>query len=104
MSGAVAADKIQNNPKYHQLVKERDTLAWTLSALVCVLYYGFVLIVAYGGHFLTQPISSTSVIPIGIPIGVGVIVVSVILTGVYVRRANSHFDPMVEEIIAEATK
>jgi uncharacterized membrane protein (DUF485 family) len=96
--------RIQNNPKYHRLVKERDTLAWTLSALVMVIYFGFVLLVAFAPGFLTQPISSTSVIPVGMLVGVGVILASVILTGIYVYRANSTFDPLIDEIVRESIK
>ena len=98
------ASRIQKNPKYHQLIKERDALAWTLSALVLVIYFGFVLLVAFAPGFLTQAISSTSVIPVGMLVGVGVIVASVVLTGVYVYRANTVFDPLIEEIIQEAAK
>lgn len=100
----LSASKIQGNPKYHRLIKERDTLAWTLTVLVLVIYFGFILLVAFAPSFLTQPISATSVIPVGMLIGVGVIVASVVLTGVYVYRANNTFDPLIHEIITEATK
>lgn len=100
----VIASKIQNDPKYHRLVKQRDSLAWMLTVIVCVIYFGFILMVAFAGDFLTQPISATSVIPIGMPIGVGVILASCILTGLYVSRANNTFDPLTKEIIEEASK
>jgi uncharacterized membrane protein (DUF485 family) len=96
--------KIQNNPKYHQLVQQRDSLAWTLSAVVFVIYFGFILMIAFAGGFLTQPIAADSVIPIGMLIGVGVILASCLLTGIYVFRANSTFDPLIRDIIQEATK
>ena len=35
---------------------------------------------------------------LGIPIGLGVIVFTVLITGLYVRRANSEFDDLTEEI------
>lgn len=98
------ASKIENNPKYHKLVQQRDALAWTLTVLVLIIYFGFILLVAFAGPFLTQPISADSVIPVGMPIGVGVILSSVILTGIYVRRANHTFDPLIHEIIQEAAK
>jgi len=98
------ASKIQNNPKYHELSRQRDSLAWTLSAIVCVIYFGFILMIAFAGGFLTQPIAEGSVIPIGMPIGVGVIVASCLLTGVYVYQANNKFDPMIRQIIEEASK
>ncbi len=98
------ASKIQNNPKYLQLVKQRDTLSWTLSALVCVMYFGFTLMIAFTPDILTQPISADSVIPQGMLIGVGVILASCVLTGVYVYKANTVFDPIVNEIVKEASK
>ena len=41
---------------------------------------------------------------IGIPIGMAVIVFSIAITGLYVRRANSEFDALTREIIEEATQ
>ena len=104
MSELLSASKIQNNPKYHQLIKERDTLSWILTVLVLVIYFGFVLAVAFAPDFLTTPISATSVIPIGMLVGVGVIISSIVLTGIYVYKANSTYDPLIHQIIQEATK
>jgi uncharacterized membrane protein (DUF485 family) len=100
----LSSSKIQNNPKYHKLVAQRDGLAWTLSALVLVMYFGFILLVAFGADFITQPIAQGSVIPIGMPLGVAVILLSCVLTGIYVYQANNTFDPMIQEIIQEASK
>ena len=100
----LSASRIQNNPKYHELIKGRDRLAWTLTVHVLIIYFGYILLVAFAPDFITRPISSTSVIPIGLVIGVGVILASVVLTGIYVYRANSTFDPLIHEIIVEATK
>jgi len=62
------------------------------------------LLIAFAPGIITQPISDTSVIPLGMLLGVGVIIASAILTGVYVFRANGTFDPIVEEIVREASK
>lgn len=103
MSKIIAAH-IQNNPKYHELIQKRDSLAWTLSAAVCVMYFGFILMIAFTPDFLTAPIAAGSVIPVGMLIGVGVIVASCLLTGIFVSKANSVFDPLTREIFEEATK
>ena len=39
---------------------------------------------------------------IGIPMGLGVIIVGIALTGVYVRRANRHFDQLTRDLVEEA--
>jgi len=97
------AGKIQNNPKYLELVHRRNTLGWTLSAIVCVLYFGFTLMIAYAPGILTAPIGD-SVVPQGMLIGVGIILASCVLTGIYVFMANKTFDPIIEEIVREASK
>ncbi len=104
MSHELTASKIRNNPKFHQLVRQRDGLAWTLSAIVCVIYFGFIMLIAFAGDFLTQPVAAGSVIPVGLPLGVGVILASVVLTGIYVYRANTAFDHLIHDIIQDASK
>ena len=101
-SSGAASNRIENNPKFHELVRKRDRLAWTLSIIVLVIYYLFILLVAFAGDFLSSPISTGSLIPIGMPIGVGVIVISFVLTWIYVSRANGEFDTLTHQIIEEA--
>lgn len=104
MSSQLTSDRIQNNSKYHELVKSRNSLAITLSILVLIMYFGFVLLIAFAPGILTQPISATSVIPVGMLVGVGVILGSIVLTGIYVNVANNKFDTLNEEIIRESSK
>lgn len=96
--------KIQSNPQFHALVKRRNMLGWVLSAIVCVMYFGFTLMIAYTPDILTAPIASDSVIPFGMLMGVGIIVASSILTGFYVYKANNTYDPLMKKIIEEASK
>jgi uncharacterized membrane protein (DUF485 family) len=100
----VSANRILNNPVYRHLIEQRDALAFTLSACVLVLFYGFILLIAFAPEVLTTPIAADSVIPWGILIGVGVIVGSIVLTGIYVFQANSKFDPMIDELLRDASK
>ncbi|MFP5518996.1 MAG: DUF485 domain-containing protein [Bdellovibrionia bacterium] len=92
------AKKIIENENYQRLVKTRSRYSWLMTALVVFVYFGFIYLVAFGKEFLAQPISSDSVITVSIPIGLGVIAFTVILTGIYVRRANSEFDALNEKV------
>lgn len=96
--------KIMQDPRYLDLVRRRARLAWTLSVIVCLMFYGFILLIAFAPGFLTAPIAAGSVIPVGLPMGVGVILGSCLLTGIYVYEANSVFDPIFEQIVREASK
>ena len=96
-------DKIQNNPKYLELRSKRTSFGWTLTLLMMVVYYGYIALIAFNKPFLAQPIGA-GVTTLGIPIGMGVIVFTVIITAIYVRRANSEFDALTAEILKDASK
>ena len=100
MSSAIY-EKIRNNPKYHQLKSTRDSYGWIMTILMLVVYYGYIATIAFNKAFLAQPLGA-GVTTIGIPIGVGVIAFTIIITGIYVRRANGEFDALKDEIIREA--
>jgi len=96
-------EKIKNNPKYHELVSKRSLFAWILSLIVCMIYYGFILVIAFKdqiGNVLGTPLQN-SVITVGIPVGIIVILSSFILTGIYVWRANTQFDELTKQIKQE---
>lgn len=92
---------ILDNPKFAELIRKRSAYQWTLSIIMLVIYFGFILIVAFGKGFLAQPLVAGGVMTIGIPIGVAVIVSAFILTGIYVNRANGEFDELNRQILEE---
>ena len=81
-------------------VRELDAARWrvalSLTGAMVVLYFGFILLVAYG-----RPVLAIQVVPgltLGILLGALVIVASWLLTWVYVRWAATHYDPRVEAL------
>ncbi len=94
--------KIRANPKYQELRSKRNRIGWLLAALMMLVYYGYIALIAFNKEFLAQPIGS-GVTTIGIPIGIGVIIFTIFITGLYVRRANSEFDRLTAEILQEAS-
>jgi uncharacterized membrane protein (DUF485 family) len=92
---------IKSNPKYHELVSKRSKFAWILAVLMLLIYYGFILIIAFNKEFLSQQLWEGYITTVGIPIGLGVIISAFILTGIYVFRANSEFDRLTREIKEE---
>ena len=89
--------RIKSNPKYQQLVTTRSKFAWTLSIIMLVVYYIFILVIAFEPSLLGAKIGD-GVMTIGIPVGVAIIIVAFILAGIYVRRANGEFDKLTQEI------
>ena len=95
--------KIQSNPKYLELRSKRNRLGVTLTILMLVVYYGYIALIAFDKSFLAQPIGA-GVTTLGIPIGMGVIIFTIAITGIYVRRANGEFDALTKEILKDASK
>ncbi|MEN3296192.1 MAG: hypothetical protein V7642_5445 [Burkholderiales bacterium] len=92
--------RVESNPKYKQLVAKRTKYGWTLTALMMVVYYGYILLIAFDKELLARRIGN-SVITWGIPIGLFVILFTVAITGIYVRRANREFDDLTADIRKE---
>ncbi|MFD1786446.1 DUF485 domain-containing protein [Sphingomonas floccifaciens] len=91
---------IAQDPRYLALLRKRGRFAWTLTAIILVVYFGFIGLVAFDKPLLAASLSGGAT-SVGIPIGLGIILASIILTGLYVRRANGEFDAELAAIRAE---
>jgi len=89
--------RITNDPRYQELKARRTRFGVWLTLAMLVVYYGFILLVAFAKPFLFTRIGS-GVTTIGIPIGLGVIVFTIFITVLYVRRANRDYDALTEQV------
>ena len=96
-------ERIRANPKYQELRRKRNAFGWLLAVCMLVVYYGYISLIAFNKEFLSLPLGS-GVTTIGVPIGMGVIVFTIVITGIYVRRANSEFDALTREILEKEVK
>ena len=97
-------DRVTANPKFLEFVAMRNRYSIIMTIISAAAYYGFILLVAFEGPWLGTKLGPGMTTSIGVPIGVGVIVFTIILTWIYVRRANGEFDATNEAIIHEAQK
>ncbi len=95
--------RIADQPKYQELKAKRTRFGWTLTLLMLIVYYGFVLLVAFNKPFLAHRIGE-GVMTVGMQIGFGVIVFTILITAYYVRRANAEFDALSEAVTKEALR
>ncbi len=94
-------EAIQRNPKYQQLVRQRSVFGWSLTAVTLIIYFGFILLIGYAPKFLGIPIGG-SVMTLGLPIGLFVIVSAFVLVWIYVARANATYDSLTRAIVEES--
>ena len=91
-------EQIKNDPNYKELVQKRTAFSIKLTVAMLVVYFAFILTIAFDPKLLGTPLSGDSVTTIGIPIGMAVIVFAFVLTGIYTKRANGEFDDLSNKI------
>ena len=96
----VQVERILQNPKFKEMVSRKSKLSWTLTIIMLVIYVGFMLLVGYNKEFLMSSFSG-GVTTWGIPLGLGIIVLSFVLCGVYSYIANNSFDQLNAEAMKE---
>jgi len=82
--------------EFRELVSKKNRISILLTALELIMYFGFVFVLAFKRELLSQKI--TEGLTVGIPVGIAIIVLSWLLTGVYVFWANAFYDKVVEQI------
>lgn len=93
--------RVQKNPRFAEFVYRKTRFGLLLSIIMLVIYYGFLILLAFT-HVLSTPITKDAVTTWGIPAGIFVIVSCFVLTGLYVRRANTEFDELNAQIVKES--
>ncbi|MGH7526481.1 MAG: DUF485 domain-containing protein [Gemmatimonadales bacterium] len=88
--------------RLRDLAAARWRIALGLTAAMVVLYFGFILLVAYGRPVLA--VQLTPGLTLGILLGALVIVASWLLTWIYIRWANAHYDVQIDALGREAER
>lgn len=89
--------KIAQSGDYKELVRRTRAVTVPLTFLMLVAYFSFILLVAYAPAYLKTTIG-TGVTTLGIAFGLGIIILTLIITVIYVRYANRNIETLVETI------
>ena len=95
--------RVKSDPDYRKLVATRSRFGWTLTWAMMIVYYGFTVLVAFNKELMGTRIGE-GVMNWGLPLGLFVILFTVVITGIYVRRANSQYDELTDAIKARAAQ
>ncbi|MGF6782164.1 DUF485 domain-containing protein [Paraburkholderia sp. GAS334] len=97
-SRVVVVNPILDDPRFQTLVRQRRAFSWALTALMLIVYFAFILTLAFSPDLLGRPIKEGLPATWGIPIGFGMFAVTFFLVAVYVFRANTAYDSAIIEI------
>lgn len=96
MENLTKAQQILASPEFKKLVKVRWFVALTLTILMLLVYLGFIFIVAFAKDFLATKLGTH--VNLGLLLGLGIILFTWVITGVYVYWANNYYDKEVNNI------
>ena len=91
--------QIESDPNFKKLVHDRTSFGWTLSIIMLVIYYGFIALVAFAPSVIALKVAGS--ITLGIVLGLAIILAAILLTGIYVMRANAEYDDLTAAIVAK---
>ncbi|SAL04431.1 membrane protein [Caballeronia calidae] len=96
--GPVAVSPMLGDVQFHQLVKRRRRFSWTLAASMLVAYFSFILLIAFAPGVLGTQIVAGHPTTWGIPVGLGMLAFTFGLVAIYVHRANTVYDVLLERV------
>ena len=97
-----SAHEMLASAEFKRLVSKRWTISIILTIALFVIYYGYILLIAYDKAYMAEKIGEVTTR--GIPFGVAVIVLSWVLTAAYVIWANSVYDAEVTRLKDDIVK
>lgn len=92
--------RIAADPRYVALVRDRQRFSWTLTAITVVVYSSFISLIAFDKPLMARPIGGGT-ISIAVALGAAMLVGTVAICAVYVRRANRVYDPRLAALLAD---
>lgn len=90
-------ERIENNPKYQELVSKRNSFGIKLGIFVLVMFYAYILTIAFNKEVLATKIGD-GLTTIAFPIALAILIISFLTTLIYVKRANGEFEDLTNEI------
>jgi uncharacterized membrane protein (DUF485 family) len=92
--------RVKSDPNYIELETKRNSLGWTLTILMLVIYFGFIFLVAFQKDLLAIKVYGP--VTLALVLGFIVIICAIGITGTYVMRANTIFDALTRKIVERA--
>jgi uncharacterized membrane protein (DUF485 family) len=97
MSPELAA-QIHADARFVELVDKRSRYNWTMATIMMVIYFVFILLIAFNPALLATKIVAGSMVSVGILSGFVIILIAILMTGMYIMRANKEFDRLTAEL------
>lgn len=96
--------KILANEEFHKLARKKAILGWVFSLLIFVIYVAYITFIGLGSEIFSTPVKEGATTTWGIYIGLFVILFAVLVTGIYIYKANGEFEDITQKIVKDASE
>ncbi len=91
-------EAVQQHPKFRELIRRRGRLSRILAGLVLAIFTAFLSALAFAPGLVTRPIGEGFLTTLGIVFCITFIIGLVVMTAIYVRRANNEFEDLARSV------
>jgi uncharacterized membrane protein (DUF485 family) len=100
-SDSALETRIAADPRYAALVRDRQRFSWTLTAITVIVYSSFISLIAFDKPLMARPVGGGT-ISLAVVLGAAMLVGTIAICAVYVRRANGEYDARLADLLAGA--
>lgn len=97
-------EQIKNHPSFKEMERKKSRLGISFTIATLIMYFSYIIMIGVNPELFGTPVSASSVTTWGIYWGIFVILFSIIITAVYVYKANGEFDDLTKKMIDELNK
>lgn len=93
--------QVLNNPDFINMARKKSSLSRLFTIITILMYFIYMVTLGINPELFATPVSAGSTTTWGIYLGLGVILVSILLTGIYVHKANGEFDVLTQKVVQD---
>ena len=94
-------NQILNNPDFIEMARKKSSLSRSFTLITILMYFIYIITLGVNPELFATPVSAGSTTTWGIYLGLAVILISIMLTGIYVHKANGEFDVLTQKVVQD---
>ncbi|MFW2177687.1 MULTISPECIES: DUF485 domain-containing protein [unclassified Moraxella] len=91
--------RIMNNPNFKQMAQKKGSIGMIFTVITLIVWFSYLLLVGMNPAMFAAPMFEGSMTTVGFYVGVGIMIFVVIITAIYVSKANGEFDNLTRKVI-----
>lgn len=96
--------KIKSHPSFIEMERKKSRLGISFTIITLIMYFSYIIMIGINPELFGTPVAAGKVTTVGIYWGIFVILFSIVITAIYVYKANGEFDDLTKKVIDDLNK